>query len=164
MRFIEKADCIQFVSNRSVNALSTYKIKSVFLPEVDGVSFFDSASAPPKSFAPHPLLLRKSWTYSSPPPSWRRKIENTTVTFWHVVWHFLMHDNMLILPHEANYCWSYSAFGWTWLVEVVTTHDLLSWSWRLQRLRWGCMDECCHGFSAGKLFNSGFPLSALCEL
>jgi len=32
MRFIEKTDCKQSVSNGSVNALSTYKIKNVFLP------------------------------------------------------------------------------------------------------------------------------------
>jgi len=31
MRFIEKTDCKLFVSNRSVNALSTYKIKSMLL-------------------------------------------------------------------------------------------------------------------------------------
>jgi len=31
MRLIEKTDCKESVSNGSVNALSTYKIKSVFL-------------------------------------------------------------------------------------------------------------------------------------
>jgi len=31
MRFIEKTDCKESVSNGSVNAFSTYKIKSVFL-------------------------------------------------------------------------------------------------------------------------------------
>jgi len=31
MRFIEKIDCKQSVSNGSVNALSAYKIKSIFL-------------------------------------------------------------------------------------------------------------------------------------
>jgi len=38
-----------------------------------------------------------------------------------------MQDNVLILPQEANYCWSYSDFGWTWLVEVVTWQLRNAW-------------------------------------
>jgi len=64
--------------------------------EMGGVSFFDFASAhPAKSFAPHLLLLHKSWKYSTPTPPWLCKIVNSTVTCRHV-WCCLQVEVLLI--------------------------------------------------------------------
>ena len=105
-------------------------------------NFFDSSSAPtPKSFPPHPLLLCKSWKYSSPPLPWLRKIANTTVTFWHVVWQFfLMKGYILIFPHKviiAGVILPLDKHDWLkWSHDKIGLYDLVSWPWRLQWLSW----------------------------
>ena len=78
--------------------------------------FFDSASAPLKSFVPHPLLLRKSLKYSS--PSWHRKIPNSTVTYVHVAWRFCL--------TKANAC--FVSWGKTVLELFCLWMNMISWS------------------------------------
>jgi len=61
---------------------------------------------------------------------------------------------MLILPHEENYCWSYSAFWLTWLVwsgHMTSSERMTCLTVMSAMAQLGCMHECCHGFSAGKL-------------
>jgi len=68
---------------------------------------------------------------------------------------------MSILPHEANNCYSYFAFSWTWLAAVVSDHVTTGHMKKLERMfdlvdldicnsSVPHMDQCCNGFRAGK--------------